>query len=397
MTAILRSWTLAGLDKLGIVNITEVQRQTLEGAKEHVDCLVQSRAGTGKTTAMGILISETHKPSSSSLIIVPNETLATQIEDILKLILSDTLCICRQLKSVLEEGKSVNSGLERHHHLVMIAEMKTLSQNPDALSSFRPSLILFDEADELFNDAYHVLSARLLKSCLRTAKTLFFSATFPPYIVTRIEEALSFADPDRESTPYHIKLCVSTSVDASVNAVVPHVHKHYTLVRDSGLIQASVHLITTKTSRSRTVVFGGSKKITESIFEELRKSNIPACIMKSPLDDFSEARVTLDPQGFLSRGVNIPGLDCGISIGVPEEKETLLHQWGRIAREGQEGDFYHIVTPEELDQISFLSFQLGVEFDEYSLDLGTSKHPFEIHTSTEERMEHVIHLIEQFS
>jgi superfamily II DNA/RNA helicase len=398
MSTTLRAWTLNGMDRFGINTITEVQKELLLCSGDHTDCLVQSRAGTGKTTAIGILISETHQKSSSSLVIVPNETLALQIELDLRKMLSHSMCVVRALSKVLSEKIPVRSGTSPHHHLVIIADIKTVAHYPGFLSGLRPQHIFLDEADELFDDALHMESAEVLQSCLGDAKTMFFSATFPPFIVTRIEEALVSADPDRD-VPHHIKLCVSTSVDAAVNAVVPHVRKYYTVVADEEVVNQTTRLIqeTLKPDGNRMVVFGGSRKQADFLYQALLNEGILACSIRSHFDNYGNARVILDPHGYLSRGVNIPGLDIGISIGIPIQKETILHQWGRIAREGQEGHFYHIVTAEELDQLNFLSFQLGVDFEEYNLPNPTSRHPFEIHSSTEDRMRQVIQLIERYS
>ena len=303
------------------------------------------------------------------------------------------------MDSFLADGKSINSGLGHHEHLLVVADIATAVERLRSLSYLRIQYIMFDEADEMFNDELHDDSASILQSCLGDAKTMFFSATFPPHIVTRIEEALAQADPEREAVPYHVKLCVSTSINPSINAVVPHVRKYFSVIPESQIIDSAVQLIQESLvgGHLKIVIFGGSKKLAHSISAILVDRKVDCCVMQSPLDEYLNKTVVLDPQGFLFRGVNIPGLDCGISVGIPEQKETLLHQWGRIAREGQEGFFYHIVSPDEVDQLNCLSFQLGIDFEQYHINESICLHPFEIHASIEDRMQHILHLIERVS
>ena len=73
----------------------------------------------------------------------------------------------------------------------------------------------------------------------------------------------------------------------------------------------------------------------------------------------------------------------GISLSVPEDKETLLHQWGRVAREGQKGKFFMLIPEKDAEQLEYISFQLGVKF---AVGESPSLHPFEVDQSTADRL-----------
>jgi len=108
------------------------------------------------------------------------------------------------------------------------------------------------------------------------------------------------------------------------------------------------------------------------------------------------SRILMDPTGILSRGVNIASLDIGISIGFPESKETILHQWGRVGREGKGGGKFFMIleSPEdEIQQLEYLQFQLGVCLEEWSSPGG---HPFQICPTVDGRMHAIQNLVSRY-
>ena len=383
--------TLRGLDRLKISSLTDVQVLCLETFNHEQDVLVQSRAGTGKSTSIGILLNEQGPGSRLTLIVCPNPVLCKQTLDSLSVLIPSQLSDIRMVVSNTLSQPSLLGGILPMKHTLVIGDPDSLTQCNDRLGRFCFNTLIFDEADALFDECYLEKSVNLIRACLRPeTKTIFMSATFPPFIKTRIEECLHEADPSRPETPFHLELCSSRTVDSSRNAVVPHVKKLFVISHPDAVIQL-INELNPRSDR-RLVLFGGSQKFLSSLASILPSFKI--CTFKTYIDDYSKADIILDPKGLLSRGLNIPNLVYGISKGVPESKELLLHQWGRIAREGQtDGQFFHIVTADEIEHLNFLSFQLGVEFEEFCL---TQKlHPFETHTSTEQRLEQVLALVQR--
>ena len=239
-------------------------------------------------------------------------------------------------------------------------------------------------------------SSAILRLWLKPeTKTVFFSATFPPFIKSRIEEALVAADPSRQEPPCHVELCVSTSTEKDLNAVVPHVSHFFSVVdHDNEISKLLVQLILREREAGgrRCIVFGGSENLISEVSHAFSVTGVSVNLIQTPLDSVSAGDVILDPNGYLSRGVNIQDLDFGISLNVPEEKELLMHQWGRIGREGQQGKFIQIIHRDDIAQLDYLSFQLGVTFREIQL-ARDGRHPFEIHHSTEDRFAAVLDLI----
>ena len=138
-------------------------------------------------------------------------------------------------------------------------------------------------------------------------------------------------------------------------------------------------------------MFGGSISLVNSVYRHLTQKGISVIQLKSGHLPTGLVDVILDPRGYLSRGVNIPGLTLGISLTVPESKETLIHQWGRIARQGQKnGEFHMIIPQDDLEQLEYMSFQLGVQFEERR---ASPLHPFQIELDSEKRFSEIQKLV----
>ena len=396
------SATRAGLDNLGFEAIREVQGLALASHRDNLDVLVQSRAGTGKSTGAGLIISEEGRPGQISLLCFPTQNLVDQAYPVLGQMLSFGFARVEKLDDVGCILPIGNIAPPRRNHRAVLGTPTQLGTLRGLPQSLFVSAIVFDEADELFDDDHITASTAVLTRFLTpTTKTMFYSATFPPFIVSRIEAALLAADGTRDEPPFHLKLCVSTSADRELNPVLPHIQYMYTVLPDmSQTTHAVLDIIeaSRKDGLRRGIVFGGTQAFAKEVERTLSRLHLTSHLVSSATSPIGDCDVILDPRGYLSRGLNIPNLDFGISIGVPQDKETLLHQWGRVAREGQtNGRFCMVVDAADAEQLNYLSFQLGVEFHEHHVTFTADpRHPFEIHQSTEDRMIAVAQLVSRF-
>lgn len=375
--------TLAGMDKLDICELTEVQGLLLEAFKVHHHIIVQSRAGTGKSTSIGLVISEFCNIGGASLVCVPNIKLVKQTFEFLSSLLETRRCF------VVSVPNDLILPIPPDFHTVIVGEPKDLAELPLSSGLFPVQQIIFDEADELFEEERMAKCKTILSRFLKpTVKSLFLSATFPPNIISRIEDSLSAADISGSASLHHIRLCLSISTDRSKNAVVPHVEQYYAIVdNELNELQVISDIIALELNRSinRAIVFGGSDR-GRKLNTLLTESGFMTQMVKSTVEVIPDCDIIIDPKGYLSRGINLSRLDIGISLSIPEAKEELLHQWGRIAREGQKGKFIIVLQRDEIPQLEFLSFQLGVEFKEYPCFAKDMRHPFEKYSSTNERL-----------
>ena len=353
---------------MGFTQLRECQHKLTDAAMNYQDVLFQSRGGTGKSTGLGFLISEFCNPREVTYVVAPRVNLVTQ------LILMFRKFLSHQYTEVLTVDESVSRidwSSPVHFVIVGVPAHLSVLQLP---KSVLVQAMYFDEADELFGDSLLDYSNQCLSRFLdESTRTVFLSATFPPYIVSRIEDGLQLAISSRVDTPYQVHLCVSTSTDALENSVLSHVRYHGVVANDMEGIQVFLKSILKNIGKGRCIVFGGSRQLASSL-----KGLSVEVISKTSLTE-STAQVLVDINSYCSRGLNIPNLTIGVAIGFTD-KETLLHQFGRIAREeNARGDFYVVVS--EKNQLDFLSFQLGIDFEIFSFSL----HPFEIHYDTNTR------------
>jgi superfamily II DNA/RNA helicase len=254
-------------------------------------------------------------------------------------------------------------------------------------------LIIMDEADELFaNEA--IMREFLHQYLAPDSKTLTLSATFPPYILSRIEEALMEADETRIDPPTRVHHCVSTSTCSSQNPVRSNVEYFYTVMNAEQTIADVVKSILSSTPYNRVLITNCS--IHEALHLRDNLISLPVSVLDSDradLDSISE-KILIDPHGFLSRGVNIQNLDLGISLSVPESKETILHQWARVGRDNMAGSKFFLIVSDDIDQLRYLEFQLGVAFQELNVSRRPI-HPFQQHASTSERLDAIHRLLAQ--
>lgn len=393
----LRPETILGLRLAGVRMLRDVQSSSIRSSVHAKDLLIQGRAGTGKSTTIGLLVSEEAQRGEVSIVCVANETLGNEMLNILRRMFQ---CSCTSIECCGRSNQgAANTPAGKAFHRVFVGTPCQLMIMDELSISSLVSHIFFDEADELFNGSLLPLSAGVLSRFMaQETRTRFFSATFPPFIVSRIEESLLAADPSRSDRPYHLKLCSSTCVERDLNPVVPHVEYFY---QSFGSQEESVRAVV-ETIRStvrpseKCIVFYIPSRIVKTLCEHIAMAGLSVAVIEThgTPESYLSADVILDPHALLSRGVNIPSLVLGFSLSVPEDKETLLHQWGRIAREGQRGAFHMMVHKEDLDQLQYLSFQLGVDFQGF---FPANRHLFEVHAGTDQRMEDVRKLVSQFS
>ena len=393
----LRPETIMGLRLAGVSMLRDVQSSSIRISAQATDLLIQGRAGTGKSTTIGLLVSEEAQQGKVSIVCVANETLRNEMLINLRRMFQCSSISFESCERSNRGAASTPAGKAFHRVFVgtpgQLMIMDELSISSLVLHFF------FDEADELFNGSLFLLSTAVLSRFMsQETRTRFFSATFPPFIVSRIEEALLAADPSRSCRPHHLKLCSSTCVERDLNPVVPHLEYFY---QSFGSQEESVRgvvetILTSVRPGEKSIVFDIPSRIIKTLNEHITEAGHSVAVVKShgTPESYLSADVILDPHALLSRGVNIPSLVLGFSLSIPQDKETLLHQWGRIGREGLRGAFHMMVHKEDLDQLQYLSFQLGVDFHEF---FPPNRHPFEVQSSTEERMQAVRKLASQFN
>ena len=365
------------LKNAGYLSLRPNQCEILESLVSQHDVLVQSRAGTGKSAVIGFAVAQNCAPNMVTLVIVPRLNLVAQLMSDLSRTLAHEFIDVVHVDSIGLAEFPIVSG-----HLVLVGIPAHLSM-VSIPKSVRVSFVCFDEADELFGDnLVDVTTLCVNKFITPLTKTLLLSATFPPYIVNRIEDSLVCVDPTRDF-PHMIFHCVSNKIDISSNPVLSHI-KYWNCLYSEDAIRS----ILREYINERCIIFGGNKHLAD----QLTSWGFTTCLIRDAHTVISNtSQVIIDPHSNCSRGLNLNNLTVGISLSVPTSKETFLHQIGRISRKNTVGNFFLLIPETDISELDFLKFQLLIDFVPYIEKHNC--HPFEIHTSTEKRWAEVQRLI----
>jgi hypothetical protein len=201
--------------------------------------------------------------------------------------------------------------------------------------------------------------------------------------------------------PVRIHHCVSTSTRASHNPVRGNIDYFYAVLNQGQSLSDLIGSILSNHQHRKALISNCSSSDAKALIGLLGPTQtLMVTFNTAPSISSISHKILIDPKGLLSRGINIPRLDLGISVGIHESKETILHQWARVGRESLSSvraKFFMVLpNSDELDQLRYLEFQLGVRFHEYNpTDLCriAPTHPFHLHSTTEERLRAVAALI----
>ena len=180
--------TVCGSRGLGYKVPTPVQRRSIPVILEGQDTVAMARTGSGKTAAFVIPILERLKQHSESVgcravVLSPTRELALQ-----------TAKACRQLAKFLDLRICVLVGGQ-----ALEAQFEHLANNPDVLvctpgrlthhiseaelSLQRVEVLVFDEADRLFELGFAEQLQQVLEASPPSRQVLLFSATLPQQLV----------------------------------------------------------------------------------------------------------------------------------------------------------------------------------------------------------------------
>ncbi|ETO22486.1 hypothetical protein RFI_14713, partial [Reticulomyxa filosa] len=241
-------------------------------------------------------------------------------------------------------------------------------------------VVVFDEADRLFEMGFALQLRAILNQMPKKKQVLLYSATMPQSLLEFTRASLS--------NPVVIRL--DTDMKLS-----PHLQMAYVFTRsDVEKMSALVFLITkvlkwspssssssSSSSKSRQhyksfddsekesmrkksgIIFTATRYHCEMVQYLLQTMNdIPChcvygtmeqCYRKENIEDFRAKKVPwLVVTDVAARGIDIPMLDYVINYHMPSEAKLFIHRVGRVARAGQTGEAWSLVSTEELPYLT---------------------------------------------
>ncbi len=340
---------LKSLAALGYAGTTPVQGEAIPVLMKKLDVLVQAPTGTGKTCAFGIPIIE-HVDTDSNdiqyLVLCPTRELVLQ-----------TTVVLRQLTKFsagikiapIYGGERIDKqfiALRRKPHIIVGTPGRMMDfLHRKALKLENVQGVVLDEADRMLDMGFREELDEILNATPSTRQTILFSATMSPD-VARIAQNYQ-----REPVAITIK---------QETATVDSVTQYSILVKPRCKIPTLLKLLRER-QFPLTLVFAGTKAMTDTISEQLIAAGIRASALHGDLRqrrrDFvmNEYRTglidVLVATDVAARGIDVNNIDAVINFDLPQCAEDYVHRVGRTGRAQKSGLAFTFIYPREQDKL----------------------------------------------
>lgn len=357
----------AGLKALGYEFATPVQAAVFEKAMEGHDLMVQSKTGTGKTTAFGLPViervdSEKASVDPQALVLCPTRELAMQVAEEL---------------AELGDPKGVRV-LPIYGGAPMGPQLKSLKAGCDVVVG-TPGRVLdhirrrtlrlvhahtavLDEADEMLSMGFWEDVTAILDQLPAQRQTLLFSATLPDEIR---KTALScMRDPQ--------------TVDISRDELTVENITNIAYETDERLPKPRNLLYVLEVEQpENAIIFCNTRDDASIIAAFLRRQGHHALALSGELAQRDRERVMrrmksrtlkyLVATDIAARGIDISELSHVVNYSLPQFTEVYLHRVGRTGRIGKKGTAVSLVSGRDEMTYTELTRKYGIDFEKKEL------------------------------
>jgi ATP-dependent RNA helicase DeaD len=356
---------IRGLEELGIVTPTEVQRKVIPFLLSNGgDLIAQAQTGTGKTAAFGLPLLKKMDPTYSQiqgLVLAPTRELAKQIG---KQLFRFTKYTEKIFVEVLSGGDNLArqaAALRRPTQIVVATPGRLLDLlERDALTLEHVRYVVLDEADEMLSMGFKKQLTEILKLAAMRRSTWLFSATFPEEIQQIIKGCMS-------AGAHSIQIDHASVVNRDI------AHRFALCRRDKKSEFIADFLKRQKNDRG--LIFCRTKSGAMTLSKELSGLGLPVAVLQGDLMQterdkvmraFKKQRVQfLVATDVAARGIDVADLAFVIHHQLPDQIEYYTHRSGRTARAGKKGMSLALIDPKEKRQITQLEAKLRVSFSEW--------------------------------
>lgn len=352
----------AGLKALGYELATPVQAAVFSIAMSGKDLVVQSKTGTGKTTAFGLPLIERIRMDEGlidpqAIILCPTRELAMQVaEEIAEL--GDPKGV-RVLPiyggaAMQPQLASLKSGCD----VIVGTPGRVLDHiRRRTLRLVHVHLAILDEADEMLSMGFWDEVTAILDQLPAPRQTFLFSATLPDQI--RRAAAKYLKDPER----------VDISRDELTVDGITNVYYE----RDDGLPKPRNLLYLLEVERPETaVIFCNTRDDASVVAAFLRRQGLNALALSGEFSQKDRERIMgrmkrgelqyLVATDIAARGIDISDLSHVINYSLPEFTEVYVHRIGRTGRIGKKGTAVSLVSGRDEMTFTQLSRQFNIKF-----------------------------------
>lgn len=330
---------LRALVDKGYAEPTPVQAAVLTAPPDR-DLLVSAQTGSGKTVAFGLAMANVllpdverfvGKPSVRALVCAPTRELALQVSRELSWLYANAggrVVACVGGMDMRGQERALHQGAH-----IVVGTPGRLCDHLDrgSLKLDEAAAVVLDEADQMLDFGFRDELEKILGALPAQRRTLLFSATLPPGIVTLAkkfqQQALRLSTIDE----------AEQHVDIEYRAVVvaPREREH-AIVNVLRFVDARGALVFCNT---RDGVTGLCGRLLERGFAVVPLSGeLSQAERNRALQSLREGRARVCvATDVAARGLDLPDLGLVIHAEPPRDREILLHRSGRTGRAGRKG------------------------------------------------------------
>jgi ATP-dependent RNA helicase DeaD len=357
----------AGIRALGYELATPVQAAVFEHAMAGKDLMVQSKTGTGKTTAFGLPLVECievddQRTDPQALVLCPTRELAMQVAEEL---------------AELGDPKGVRV-LPIYGGAPMGPQLKSLKAGCDVivgtpgrvldhirrrtLRLVHAHMAVLDEADEMLSMGFWEDVTAILSHLPAAKQTLLFSATLPDQIrrtaLSQMREPMNI-DISRDELTVEGILNVSYEVDDR-------------LPKPRNLMY-----VLEVERPENAIIFVNTRDDAAMLSAFFRRQGFHALALTGELAQRDREKVMrrmktgelqfLVATDIAARGIDISDLSHVVNYALPDFTEVYLHRVGRTGRIGKKGVAISLVSGRDEVTYTQLQRQFGVKFEKRTL------------------------------
>jgi ATP-dependent RNA helicase RhlE len=339
---------LNALDDLGLSKPTTIQQRAFPVIMSGRDVCGIAQTGTGKTFAYLLPLLRLWKFSREKdpqvLILVPTRELVTQVVDSI-----EKLGAYLSIRAAgVYGGVNINTqwlALQNGADILVATPGRVYDLMLNgAFKGKGIKKLVIDEMDEMLNLGFRTQVKNILDLLPPKRQNLLFSATITPEVETLMDEY--FNNPERiEAAP------TGTPLEKIEQAYysVPNFHTKVNLLH---------LLMSTDESMTKVLVFVGTKKLADELYEEL-EPKFPGVVgvihsNKEQNHRFNTVRQFhegvyrfLIATDIVARGIDVAEVTHVINFDVPDVPENYIHRIGRTGRADRKGIARSFVTEKE--------------------------------------------------
>ncbi len=349
------------LDEMGYFEPTAVQTAVYGPVSEGKDLMVQSRTGTGKTTAFGLPILSKIVPTHrqpQALILAPTRELALQVARELTNIGKHRGIVVEAIYGGAPIGKQITN-LQNGVHVIVGTPGRVLDHiGRRTLDCKSINTFVLDECDEMLSMGFLEDIERVVSNLPDKKQTLLFSATMPDEVARYSRRHMTAPEQ------------ISLSRD---QISVTDIHHAYYIVSGIARSRDLLKILYAEEPES-AIIFCNMRDETTAVARFLNKQGLDAEPLSSDLSQADCERVMnrmkaknlryLCATDVAARGIDISNLSHVINYSVPESPEIYVHRTGRTGRAGRKGIALSMVGPRELGNFRYVRLQFGIKPEE---------------------------------